>query len=216
ASDFAPRLFDPFSQADSGFSREHGGLGLGLAIARHLVEVHGGTIQAKSEGIGKGATFIVALPVPRVESAAGVKQMPALLAPFDTAAAAGLDGIRVLAVDDDADARAMVREILEAAGAHVTTVDSAESALEEIARVRPDALLADLGMPGVDGFELIARVRSSPDAEIRQVPAAALTAYARPEDRTKALGSGFQIHLAKPIDPAELIAAVALLARPQA
>ena len=141
--------------------------------------------------------------------------MPALPAPFDTAAAAGLDGIRVLAVDDDADARAMVREILEAAGAHVTTVDSAESALEEIARVRPDALLADLGMPGVDGFELIARVRSSPDAEIRQVPAAALTAYARPEDRTKALGSGFQIHLAKPIDPAELIAAVALLARQQ-
>src|SRR5207302_10320921 len=125
--------------------------------------------------------------------------------------AASLGGIRVLAVDDDADARAMVREMLEAAGAQVTTVDSAKSALEEIARARPDALLADLGMPGMDGFELITRVRHSADTEIRHVPAAALTAYARSEDRTKALRSGFQIHLAKPIDPAELVAAVASL-----
>ena len=130
---------------------------------------------------------------------------------FDASTLGRLDGIRVVAVDDDPDALTLVTEILEAAGARVATASSAEAAIAELARLPPDAVIADLGMPGVDGFELIARVRSSPNAAIRDVPAAALTAYARSEDRTKALRQGFQLHLAKPIDPAELVAAIASL-----
>ena len=124
-----------------------------------------------------------------------------------------LDGVHVLAVDDDSDALMLGREILESAGAQVTTLDSAELALEEIASVRPDVLVADVGLPQLDGFELMKRIRRLPDAKVRDVPAATLTAYARPEDRVKALQSGFQIHLAKPIDPAELIVAVAALVK---
>ena len=124
-----------------------------------------------------------------------------------------LAGVHVLAVDDDNDALMLGREILESAGARVTTLDSAELALEEIGTLRPDVLVADIGLPRLDGFELIRRIRQSTDSKLRDVPAAALTAYARPEDRVKALQSGFQIHLAKPIDPAELIVAVAALAK---
>jgi CheY-like chemotaxis protein len=127
-----------------------------------------------------------------------------------------LTGVHVLTVDDDSDALMLGREILESAGARVTTLDSAILAVEEIASIRPDVLVADVGMPRLDGFEMIRRIRRMPDARLRDVPAAALTAYARPEDRVKALQSGFQIHLAKPIDPVELVAAVAALAkRPQ-
>jgi CheY-like chemotaxis protein len=134
-------------------------------------------------------------------------------APADAGALPRLDGLRVLTVDDDADARALVRETLEAAGATVTAADSVAQAIDALGAVRPDVLLADIGMVGSDGFELIRRVRSSDIPQVREVPAAALTAYARAEDRMRALQAGFQMHLAKPVDPAELIVAVAALAR---
>jgi PAS domain S-box-containing protein len=208
--DFLPHIFERFRQQDSSTTRERGGLGLGLGIARQLVEMHGGTIEAESGGPGAGATFRVTLPALRrrkaQEPAEHLREPPAL-APL-----CELKGVRVLVVDDDPDALAMVREILEAAGADVAVAPSATDALNVVDSVRPDVLVADLGMPRVDGFELIARVRTAPNDATRRVPAAALTAYARSDDRLKALRSGFQMHLAKPIDPAELTAAVAELA----
>ncbi len=208
---FLPYVFQRFRQADSSMTRERGGLGLGLAIARQLVELHGGTIEAKSEGQGKGATFHVRLPMVRSE-AAGDPRPPAQGA-VELSPLPDLRGIRVLAVDDDRDALQMVRDILEAAGGEVSVADSASSALKVLQAVRPDVLVADLGMPRMDGFELIARVRESPDRSVRDVRALALTAFARSEDRAKALRCGFQMHLAKPIDPAELTSVVYRLAR---
>ena len=207
--EFLPHIFERFRQGDSRFAREFGGLGLGLAIARHIVEMHGGTIQAASEGTGKGSTFRVRLP-----AAHAIKLVPrAEVTPQQLAAQSHrLQGVRVLVVDDDADALSMVRELLETAGANVTTALSADEALALIQRQPPDLLLSDIGMPSVDGFELIRRVRQLATA-IRHVPAAALTAYAQPEDRSRALLSGFQAHLAKPIDPGELLTAVELLAQ---
>jgi signal transduction histidine kinase/ActR/RegA family two-component response regulator len=217
--DFLPHIFERFRQADSGAAREHSGLGLGLGIARHLVELHGGTIHATSSGEGQGATFQVRLPVMIARPASAVDQgrvHPHSHAAAITGPTPSLDGIHVLAIDDDSDALMLGREILESAGARVTTLDSAELTLEEIASIRPDVLVADVGLPRLDGFELMRRIRRLPETRLRDVPAAALTAYARPEDRVKALQSGFQIHLAKPIDPVELVVAVAALAkRPQ-
>jgi len=211
---FVPHMFERFRQADGGTTRERGGLGLGLGIARQLVEMHGGTIRASSEGRGKGATFTVRLPslaAARTERrlTAG-ESLPRSVFPL-AAAMPDLRGIHVLAVDDEADALALVTEILEAAGARVSVAQSATEALGSLQMSRPDVLVADLGMPRVDGFELIARIRTGGDPDIRGIPAAALTAYARSEDRSRALRSGFQMHLAKPIDPSELIAAVARL-----
>ena len=212
---FLPHVFERFRQADSGFSREHGGLGLGLAICRDIVELHGGTIHAESDGEGTGATFRVTLPSvearadgarrePRVERRRERETVPA---------SSKLDGVRVLAVDDEEDTLTLLREILEGAGAAVTTVTSAEEALDMVHRSAPDVLVADIGMPGTDGFELILRVRALTDSRERTIPAAALTAYARSEDRVRTLRAGFQVHLAKPIDPEELVAAIADLAR---
>ncbi|HXD16360.1 MAG TPA: PAS domain S-box protein [Vicinamibacterales bacterium] len=214
--DFLPHIFERFRQADSGAAREHSGLGLGLGIARHLVELHGGTIHAASGGEGQGATFQVRLPImiARAASPADRRRVhPLGHAAGPRGPIPSLVGVHVLAVDDDSDALMLGREILEAAGARVTTLESAELALEEIAAVRPDVLVADVGLPRLDGFELMRRIRRLPEARLRDVPAAALTAYARPEDRVKALQSGFQIHLAKPIDPVELVVAVAALAK---
>jgi signal transduction histidine kinase/ActR/RegA family two-component response regulator len=214
SEDFLPHLFERFRQGDSSTTRAHGGLGLGLAIANRIVELHGGSIRAFSPGAGLGATFRVELPVrivhedtapdqpvrPRVDGARPLLELPAL------------PDISVLAVDDDPDALGLVREILESTGARVRTATSARDALQSIEQELPDVLVSDLGMPEMDGYDLIQRVRRM-DGPARQLPAAALTAYARSEDRTKALRSGFEMHLPKPIDPSELIAAVASLAR---
>lgn len=209
--EFLPHVFDPFRQADASPTRTHGGLGLGLAITRHLVELHGGRIEAHSEGEGRGATFLVVLPIaPRNADAFRDSR-----ASHDDLARArpvpSLSGVRVLAVDDDADARELVRQSLELAGASVDTAPSAAAALEKFQQKVPDVLVCDIGMPGEDGCTLIAKVRKLPLESGGAVPAAALTAYTRPEDRRKILDAGFTLHLAKPIDPSELVAVVATL-----
>jgi PAS domain S-box-containing protein len=215
APDFLPHIFERFRQADSGTTRAHGGIGLGLAIVRNLVELHGGTIHVVSGGKDQGTTFRVRLPLMIVhpEQASDRRTHTTARTPADGGALPRLDGLRVLTVDDDGDARALVRETLEAAGAAVTAADSVAQAIDALGAVRPDVLLADIGMAGSDGFDLIQRVRTSDIPQVREVPAAALTAYARAEDRMHALQAGFQMHLAKPVDPAELIVAVATLAR---
>jgi PAS domain S-box-containing protein len=207
APEFLPHIFERFRQGDSRFAREFGGLGLGLAIARHIVEMHGGTIQASSEGPGQGSTFRLRLPATH---AVKVSMEPAPVQ-HNRAGRHRLEGVHVLVVDDDVDALSMVRELLETEGASVTTALSAYEALTLIEQQHPDLLLSDIGMPAMDGFELIRRIRELPSS-IGELPAAALTAYAQPEDRTRALRSGFQAHLAKPIDPGELLTAVERLA----
>jgi signal transduction histidine kinase/CheY-like chemotaxis protein len=211
--EFLPHVFERFRQADGGISRERGGLGLGLAITRHLVELQGGRISVASDGAG--STFRVELPVMIVHREASVEARahPHAPLPGGRIDVPNLEGIRILAVDDDVDALALVRAILETTAALVVTAGSAEQALALIEETRPDVLLADLGLPRMNGFELIDRVRHSKDPVIREMPAAALTAYARSEDRTKALRAGFQIHLAKPIEPGELLAAIAAIAK---
>ncbi len=208
SAEFLPHVFDRFRQANASMSRSHGGLGLGLAITRHLVELQGGRIFAASDGPDTGATFRIVLPARTVSASQGPEEAHQ---PSAAAVVPELRGLRILAVDDDRDALTLVREILEAAGATITTAESAIHALRAIEWSEFDAMLIDLGMPEMNGFELIARVRRSDRLEIRKIPAAALTAYARSEDRSKALRSGFQMHLAKPIDPGELMAAMATL-----
>jgi PAS domain S-box-containing protein len=214
-AEFLPHVFDRFRQADAGISRARGGLGLGLAITRHLVELQGGRIFAESDGPGKGSSFRIELPLRSASTAAPVEYFEPSRAPEigHHIAVPQLDGISILAVDDDPDALALVREILEATGATVATAGSGQRALDLLEQMTPDILLADLGMPVMSGLELIDRVRRSERPAIRELPAVALTAYARSEDRTKALRSGFQLHLAKPVDPEELMAAMAALAK---
>jgi PAS domain S-box-containing protein len=213
--DFLPHLFERFSQADAGTNRLHGGLGLGLAISRHHVELQGGRITAHSDGPGTGSTFRIELPARSVYATLTEESREPAPAgvPADMPPVPDLNGVHILVVDDDQDALALSREILEATGAAVTTADSGPEALEKLHRGRANVLITDLGMPRMDGFELIERVRASDDARLREIPAAALTAFARSEDRVRAMHSGFQAHLSKPIDPAELMAAAATLAR---
>ena len=213
--EFLPRIFDRFSQAESATTRKQGGLGLGLAIVRHIVELHGGTVEAVSAGENQGTTFRVRLPLMIVHAKHGEsgRQHPTTerMAPLHQLG--DLKDVRVFAVDDEEDSLALLKTVLEAAGAQVTAVSSPQIALGEIGRVHPDVVLLDLGMPEIDGFELIRRIRESSDEKVRRTPAAALTAFARAEDRTKALQSGFEMHLSKPIDPAELVASIATLVR---
>jgi PAS domain S-box-containing protein len=212
--DFLPFVFERFRQADRGPTRKTGGLGLGLSIVRHLVELHGGTVQADSGGEGKGSTFTIRLPFVTVKPAKSPKRAhPVAEVGTPLAGLQSLGGVHVLAVDDEADSRGLLRVVLEAAGATVTTAASAAEALGLLETAAPDALVADIGMPEMDGFELIKHVRTLRNPVAAQVPAAALTAFARSEDRTKALQSGFEMHLAKPVDPGELVASVATLVR---
>jgi signal transduction histidine kinase len=206
AADFLPFLFDRFRQADSTSTRVHGGLGLGLAIVRHLVTLHRGTVEAESEGPGAGATFRVRLPLAPVRAPAraavpsGAERFPPLA------------GVRVLLVDDEPDARDLVSAVLAQSGADVVATASAAEALDALARARPHVLVSDLSMPEVDGYALLRRVRALGLDRGRQLPAVALTAYARPEDRARALAVGFQVHVPKPVEPAELVEVVARLA----
>jgi len=215
-AEFLPHVFDRFRQADGGISRARGGLGLGLAITRHLVELQGGRIFAESDGPGTGATFRIELPIRSMHTTDAFEERVHPQTPPRVAhhiAVPELQGIHILAVDDDPDALTLVQEVLETTGATVTIADSGQRALDLLERITPDVLLADLGMPHMSGFDFIDGVRRSARPEIRDVPAAALTAFARSEDRTKALRSGFQLHLAKPIDPGELMAAMAALVK---
>jgi len=216
--EFLPHVFERFRQADAGTTRKTGGLGLGLSIVRHIVELHGGSVTAASEGEHKGATFRVKLPL-MIVHASGVRERrehPRTRTVEPLVNLDRLDDITVLAIDDEADARGLLVTVLEAAGARVVTESSAAQALEVVTHARPDVLLVDLGMPGMDGFEFITRLRALEDERVRDLPAAALTAFARAEDRTRALQSGFEMHLAKPVDPGELVASVARLARRRA
>ena len=214
-TDFLPFVFERFRQADAGPTRKTGGLGLGLSIVRHIVELHGGSVEADSAGLGEGATFTVRLPMMIVQpsSTTPKREHPQAERRTPLEKLSDLTGVSVLAVDDEPDALGLLRVVLETAGARVTTAASALAALGLIETLNPDVLVADIGMPEIDGFELIKRVRALPNSEISNVPAAALTAFARSEDRTKALQSGFEMHLAKPVDPGELVASVATLVR---
>jgi PAS domain S-box-containing protein len=206
--DFLPYVFDRFRQADSATTRTHGGLGLGLAIVRHLVELHGGTVRAESDGEGRGATFTVSLPVPAVELKRRERSPRRM-----TTEAPSLAGLRVLVVDDEADAREWLTAVLEQCGAVVTAVGSAREALGRFEDLRPDILVSDIGMPDEDGYSLIKKVRVFDAERGGRIPALALTAYAAQDDRKRALSAGFQLHMPKPVAPEELVAAVANLSR---
>ncbi|MTW03914.1 PAS domain-containing protein [Duganella ginsengisoli] len=211
--EFIAHVFERFRQADSTTTRRHGGLGLGLSIVKHLVEQHGGTVAASSGGEGQGASFTVNLP--RANGAPGLRQNrvsgmgPLPPAAEPEAGRRDLAGLRVLVVDDEPDARDLIKRILNDCNAKVSTANNAQEALALVEATRPQLLVSDLGMPDVDGFELLAKVRALGAARGGDVPAIALTAFARSEDRLKALESGFRNHVSKPVEPAELISAIA-------
>jgi PAS domain S-box-containing protein len=201
-----PHLFERFRQGDASTTRDHGGLGLGLAIAKHLTEMHGGTIGAHSDGEGQGSTFTVRLPITAVQMSATAEAAgthPAL---------ARLDGVRVLVVEDDADARWLIQRVLAEAGAEVAATPSVQEALATIESERPHLMISDIGMPGEDGYDLIRKIRAQGySADV--LPAIALTAFARVEDRERSLQAGYQVHVNKPVDPIELTTTVARVIR---
>jgi len=209
APEFLPYIFDRFRQADSTTTRAHGGLGLGLAIVHHLVTLHRGTVTAASAGPDQGATFTVRIPLAPL-------RMAAVTSSVATTAADRLPplaGVRVLVVDDDADARDLVTAVLGQSGAEVMTASSTVEALDALGRVRPHVLVSDLSMPGDDGYALLQRVRALGLDREGRLPAVALTAFARAEDRARALAVGYAVHVSKPVEPNELVEVVARLAR---
>ncbi len=213
--EFLPSLFERFRQADASTTRVHGGLGLGLAIVRHLVELHGGTVRGESEGEGHGANFVMVLPLHLPPTWRPGQGTSAVLAAARTAAAARqltLDAVAVLVVDDDRDSRQLSRAVLERAGARVEDVPSVDDAMAALDRQWPDVLIADIGMPGRDGYDLIRRIRGLEADRGRHLPVAALTAYAAHSDRQRVLTAGFDAYLSKPVEPEELTKAVARLA----
>jgi CheY-like chemotaxis protein len=214
SADFLPYVFERFRQADMKTTRAHGGLGLGLAIVRQIVELHGGTVKVTSEGEDKGSTFEVKLPVLPVYQTAqtsGVVVTTDLASEVPVEGADDLAGLKILVVDDEADTCELLRALLTKCGADVATARSAAEAFELFRQVQPDVVVSDIGLPGEDGYELMRRLRALPKAKGGNVPAVALTAYARVEDRMKALKAGYQMHLAKPIELGELVAIVASL-----
>ena len=207
--EFLPHLFERFSQEDGSIRRAHGGLGLGLAITKHLVEAHGGTIRAESAGEDRGATFVVTLPL-------SATQTPDARPPTEQTAKSGLEyaelnGIRLLLVEDDVDSRDVVAAILNESGVEVTTASDAEKAIELLRSNPVDVIVSDVGLPGLDGYAFMRAIRQDP--ALSGIPAAALTAYAHTEDRRRALDAGFQMHLTKPFDQRELFAVIADLAK---
>ncbi|MFN2531146.1 MAG: ATP-binding protein [Pyrinomonadaceae bacterium] len=205
APEFLPRVFERFRQADSSTTRNYGGLGLGLAIVRHLVELHGGSVRADSPGQGGGASFYATFPLitERISGETLIQTDKPLSIPT-------LDGVRVLIVDDEEDARQIISAVIQRTGAEVKTCESATEALEMLLRWQPDVLMSDIAMPGEDGYSFISKVRSLPQG--RNIPAAAFTAYAREEDRNRALAAGYQMHIAKPVTSVQLVAMLAHLA----
>ncbi len=208
-------VFERFHQADASTTRKHGGLGLGLAIVKHLVELHGGNVAVESTGEGRGTTFVVRLPVTVIHTKAddGESRRPpapkTVASPYRTT---DLVGLNLVVVDDEADARDLIRRVLEECGARVLTAGSAAEALHLIETDRPDIIVSDIGMPDLDGYEFLRRVRALGPNKGGRVPAVALTAFARSEDRTRALRSGYLVHVSKPVEPSELIAIIASVA----
>jgi CheY-like chemotaxis protein len=205
-----PHIFERFTQGDNSPGRPPGGLGIGLALVRYLVGLHGGSVQAQSAGEGLGASFGVRLPIIAIATARQMREAPSA---ESVQTFPRLDRLRVLVVEDESEARDLVTGVLERCGAVVTMADSAPAALLLLREDRPHLLLSDIGMPGLDGYELIRRVRRMESSLDDTTPAIALTAYAGAEDRKRALEAGFHLHLAKPVDPLELVLAVARLAR---
>jgi CheY-like chemotaxis protein len=213
-AEFLPHVFERFRQADGSTARKYGGLGLGLAIVRHLTELHGGTVAVESEGEERGSTFRVTLP--QLHRADESLERPVELGAGSTnglsALRPALDGVRILVVDDEADVREFAVMTFQECGAEAVAASSLAEAMNIIGTWKPNVLVADIGMPDEDGYALIRRVRSLPAEQGGRIPAMALTAYARTEDRVRILSSGYQIHVAKPVEPVELITAVASLA----
>ena len=210
-ADFLPHVFERFRQAEGTLTRRHGGLGLGLALVSHLVEAHGGTIRAESEGVGRGATFTVVLPVPAVHAEGTTPERPASTTSSGVVSPRvpkSLSGVAILVVDDERDASDLVATVLRAEGAEVLTAGNADEAIAILGKTTPMLLISDVGMPGVDGYELMRRVRTRMGRHGAQLPAIALTAYSREQDRRLALEAGFQTHVAKPVEPAELLRVV--------
>jgi PAS domain S-box-containing protein len=213
AGEFLPFVFERFRQADASSTRRHGGLGLGLAIVKQLVELHGGSVHAKSQGEQSGSTFIIHLPLAVAYQARPADEVhPRVPRRHDEQTAAiSLEGLTVLVVDDESDARDLIGRLLESCRATVICAASAEEALEHVATSKPDVIVSDIGMPAIDGYDFMRQVRARPAAEGGNTPAVALTAFARSEDRTRALRAGYQLHVSKPVEPAELVTCVASL-----
>jgi CheY-like chemotaxis protein len=206
APEFMPQIFQRFTQAETSAGRVQGGLGLGLAIVRHTVDLHGGNVSAESAGLGHGATFCVSLPLTRAS-------LPENAANGDVPVSMRLDGLRVLLVEDEADTREYLVKVLRDNGATVTAVENVKDAMSEIGKAPPDIVVSDIGLPGEDGYSLAQRLKQMAAEMGRVVPAIALTAHARQEDRLFALKSGFQLHVPKPVEPAHLVSVVANAAR---
>jgi PAS domain S-box-containing protein len=213
-SEFLPHVFERFRQADGSTTRRHGGLGLGLSIVRHLVELHGGTVQATSPGEGKGASFTLHLPVTVVHRKTSKQERihPKAARPNRDFKLPDLSAIKVLVVDDEVDGRDLIRFVLEDSGANVITAEDGKQALALVAEQKPDVIVSDIGMPEMDGYEFIKRVRAFEKGSGNYIPAIALTAFARSEDRTRALQAGFMIHVTKPVEADEFLATVASIA----